>query len=458
MIMFYQTTVKSVTAGGVIDVQGKSLSLIGNKLVRVGDLIWTDGNVVFGHTPIRGGGILHAEPSGIPVLADDLRGYFNLSGDYKPYNIKGDTWIVNDKKIYAHDNNAAEIIDAEIADDGKILTVEKITQGDGELNAGVFDKFYSREGMVFVAWGSGSIYDSGGVYSGDALKDSDFCSDDGVISRNCTLIIKANGEPIQTIDVYREHIKPYEEAEDKRIAKHLQDGLLSYSVSDKWVTETNVEPLEWHYGTRARIDDFRISSNGSWHMLLSIVVVSRQKFYTDHFKVEYPVYYTGIFLKNRSSSGGVTSLYDSVTTVVDKEPLSAHFSGSRLTVASARTVSNSFRSYFQKDFYAVINLAEEPPANIWWKWMLDKIYTANNELVCDFSNIDNIENVDAHKWNMSITELKGGQYLIGIRKDKEREVDGALFKIATDGNIEQVGYGLKNFRLRELKRISKAKK
>ncbi|MBR2774358.1 MAG: hypothetical protein IKD73_05130 [Selenomonadaceae bacterium] len=50
--MFYQTQVKSIIQGGVIDVHGKELSIIGNKLVKKGDFVWTDGKVVFGHTPI----------------------------------------------------------------------------------------------------------------------------------------------------------------------------------------------------------------------------------------------------------------------------------------------------------------------------------------------------------------------------------------------------------------------
>ena len=65
---------------------------------------------------------------------------------------------------------------------------------------------------------------------------------------------------------------------------------------------------------------------------------------------------------------------------------------------------------------------------------------------------------DAHKWNMSFAELRGGQYLFGIRKDEEQKIDGALFKIDKDGNSEKVGSGLKNFRLRELKKISKARR
>ena len=58
---------------------------------------------------------------------------------------------------------------------------------------------------------------------------------------------------------------------------------------------------------------------------------------------------------------------------------------------------------------------------------------------------------------MSIVPLKNGKFLFGIRKDEEHEIDGALYKVDRDGTVEQVGNGLKNFRLRELKKISKSK-
>ena len=82
------------------------------------------------------------------------------------------------------------------------------------------------------------------------------------------------------------------------------------------------------------------------------------------------------------------------------------------------------------------------------KWQFGGISDADNKPVIGAILQD--EN-DAHKWNMSLATLKGGAYLFGIH-------DGALYKIDKDGNTKQVGGGLKNFRLRELKRIGKAKK
>ena len=142
--MFYQTQVIKLTRDGVIDVQGKKLSLIGNKIVKVGDYVWTDGKVVFGHTPIRGGGILYNEPSGIPILAQDdlsgneLRGYFSKNGKFKPYLIMSDSWITNSDKKFGHGIetfNNEEIIDAHFADDGdKIIVTNGIFQDSRTLN------------------------------------------------------------------------------------------------------------------------------------------------------------------------------------------------------------------------------------------------------------------------------------------------------------------------------------
>ena len=80
-------------------------------------------------------------------------------------------------------------------------------------------------------------------------------------------------------------------------------------------------------------------------------------------------------------------------------------------------------------------------------WQLDGIYNGNKQLF----DAGGIGGTDAHKWDMSFATFKGGDFLFGIHGD-------ALYKIGDDGNIEIVGDDLKNFRLRELKRISKAKK
>ena len=138
--MFYQTTVKSVGSGGVIDVQGRFLTFIGDLPVNEGDTVFTDGKVIFGHAPPKGSPAVFDQPSGIPVSGDEdssgeneLRGYFTTGGKYKKYSVKGDEWIVNNKKKFAHEDadtanlefNERKIIDVAFSDDGdEFITVD----------------------------------------------------------------------------------------------------------------------------------------------------------------------------------------------------------------------------------------------------------------------------------------------------------------------------------------------
>ena len=76
--MYYQTRIRKIySGGGAIDVQGKKLSFIGNLPVQEGDIVWTDGNVIFGHANIGDTPLISINAGGIPVLdGDTLQGYF----------------------------------------------------------------------------------------------------------------------------------------------------------------------------------------------------------------------------------------------------------------------------------------------------------------------------------------------------------------------------------------------
>ena len=117
--MFYATRVEAINNGSVTDSQGKILSFIGDLPVKVGDVVYTDGKVVFGHAPKRGSVFLPDEdPTGVPVLSEDLRGYFTVNGKYQKYKIAGEEWITNAKRTYRHDQ------------DGKSTVVEEEEQND----------------------------------------------------------------------------------------------------------------------------------------------------------------------------------------------------------------------------------------------------------------------------------------------------------------------------------------
>lgn len=102
-----------------------------------------------------------------------------------------------------------------------------------------------------------------------------------------------------------------------------------------------------------------------------------------------------------------------------------------------------FKFPVQDEYYAKFSNIEEDID----KWQLDGIFDARGEKVCkEFQ-----EPYNYHKSNLSFVPLKSGDGLFGIHNK-------SLYKIDRYGNSQQIGYGLKNFRLRELKKISKARR
>ena len=423
--MFFRTQLKTIGAGGAIDMQGRRLSFIGYLPAKAGDWVFTDGNVIFGNSPPKGSPTPATEqPSGIPVLSDDLRGYFTSRGKFKSYKIAGSDWIVNGEKNFAHDSDASNIIDAEIAYDGGIYTVEKIIEEIG----GTPDNDTFKEIVV----GGGTTF-----YSGDILENSDLCEDDGELSRKPIIIIKKDGKEILNIDIYR-HLQGFGEV----ISQKLDDY-----ESERGVLVVN-DILSKHFGTRTQIANFKMLSKDFWYMLVSNQTIARRVYRHKRENVEWVAIETQIDLVQLGSDGSTLYPFRSVSFY------STPPGHSPAIVAGELKVSDRYYFPIQGNFLAEIKFAEATPA-IWWSWALTKIYKGD-EQIADFS--DTLTTTDAHKWNMSLAELRGGQYLFGIHKDKEHEVGGALYKVGKGGNIEQVGTGLRNFRLRELKNISKARK
>ena len=90
------------------------------------------------------------------------------------------------------------------------------------------------------------------------------------------------------------------------------------------------------------------------------------------------------------------------------------------------------------------------------------VYHATAAYTCSFGSIYDKEgnpvvgNIfptvnNAHEWHTSFTPLKDGTFLFGAHGDN-------LYRLTSTGEFTQVGSGLKNFRLREMKNISRAKK
>lgn len=120
---------------------GKTLQFIGNLNAKAGDYVWTDGNVIFGHRPIRSIPHVTVDPAGIPVIyfeytsieSEDYilhRGYFDKNGNWKDYPIWGSVeiegsiaGIVNNKnKLYAI-ISAENLLDAEVDNKGNVYAI-----------------------------------------------------------------------------------------------------------------------------------------------------------------------------------------------------------------------------------------------------------------------------------------------------------------------------------------------
>ena len=117
----YQTVLRSVNGYTAIGANGERLQFVGNWYGRAGDTVWTDGNIIFGHSPLRASSTMMVLPNiGIPVLCDNLRGYFSPAGTWSAYDIAQKDWIVNNENTFfggSAEYDSATVLDVEISDD-----------------------------------------------------------------------------------------------------------------------------------------------------------------------------------------------------------------------------------------------------------------------------------------------------------------------------------------------------
>ena len=536
--MFYKTRIQSVSNGSVVDVNGRRLTFIGWLPVKAGDTVFTDGKVIFGNAPPKGSPAIFDEPGGIPVLGDkdsddnELRGYFNKQGKYKKYSIKGDEWIVNSDKIFKHDNDEDNIIDAEISDDGKLYTVVKKIVPISEPDES--EDFIFRYNGYFVTneyiWRDFDIPDytfsmidtgrkSQKLNFSIQAEDADFVNRDSEVLKSCELIISKDNK-----EAYRININDF----IKDLETELKESVYMGELSFKYFTP------EQHQKAHARLHNFKVFADGTWVALIgaefwaehsffyyggsyTIAVASSAvyknlllKIYSDkptEKVAEYAKFYPlwireyeiitntelkptpqfptntfpyqriigiGSFLRTVPAGMsveeyvkiyGINNVAGEIFAVFDDNGnYTIYGSWGVYTIWDSRFLPNApdydnptteivdeFNFPVQDDFQAKIkSIGEEIDM-----WQFGGVFDKDDKKVIGEIFPDK---TDAHKWNMSLAELKGGQYLFGIHKDEEQEIDGVLYKIDKDGNSEQVGEGLKNFRLRELKKISKAKR
>ena len=289
--MFYQTQIKSIGYGGAYDVSGKWLSFIGYLPVKVGDTVFTDGNIIFGNATPRGSAInfFLKHEMGVPVLAADLRGYFTQNGMYKPYAIAGENWIVNAKTIYSHDTDDSELIDAEIAidDDGNEIgfySVEKEIEQFADWDFSAHNVLYSRrrnrnsflhtyyslsiENLEALSTNSSYPITQSPLFTGANVeeKEFDFIKHDDII-KECTLTIRKRSAAPTAIN----------EVEIIKLSD-LMTNLEAFTHNKVNIT-INDHEFEDHTISLASILNFKINSDGSWVALIECKICAERTYY-----------------------------------------------------------------------------------------------------------------------------------------------------------------------------------
>jgi len=282
--MYYQTQVKKICdGGGVIDTQGQKLSFMGNLPVKIGDTIWTDGKVIFGHVTIHNTP-LTIMSSGIPVLGyGEFRGYLKpTTGDYKESKIVRDDWIVNNDKKFFHGKekiNGQKIIDAEISEDGDLYTV-----AEGFYRK---SKWISYNRYLYTLTMIASLDQIGKpdyashefpyhiLYSVDSYKgqklhlgvNNNFVLDNGekfAEDKDDDIIIYKNNKQISKFNLKKIADMAVEKAlsvKDKIMVQSKEEGIA--------LLNTQPPPDDFIASVYARIINLQIDKNGNWDAVIS---------------------------------------------------------------------------------------------------------------------------------------------------------------------------------------------
>lgn len=262
--MYYQTQVKKIRAGSVVDVNGKVLYSIGNFSCKEGDFVWTDGQFVFGHTPARSTPLIIFDNPGIPVSFVSARGYITKNNcTFKPYSISADDWIVNTDKNFASGNT--EIIDAEIDDNGDLWTV---TNGFYRFkSAPTFHNHLYTQGYRALRDNDTdfSIFQSVTPYIGQ-LFDYPAKSFNNIPAVNTNVVFYRNG--VQKLAL---NLKQYADLAEA-FALDAKDIIMSRSIKDNaavnW-TRQPAPPDDFIALSYAAVVSMHVSRNGDWDAIIS---------------------------------------------------------------------------------------------------------------------------------------------------------------------------------------------
>ena len=121
-----QRAIAKAVRGNQVLADGRWLTCIGNKNVKTGDLIWTDGRCVYGNQAEGGNSNVPILPAqGIPVFGiEGEYQYFAKGALHKAGSGKEHQNMLNDKKKYTFFNQGEYVLDAEFDADGNLYTLE----------------------------------------------------------------------------------------------------------------------------------------------------------------------------------------------------------------------------------------------------------------------------------------------------------------------------------------------
>lgn len=535
--MFYATKIVSVGNGYVVDARGNTLYFAGYLPVKVGDTVFTDGNIVFGNSKPKGSVITANEPSGIPVISDYLRGYFKLDGSFKQFNIKGDNWLVNDKKIYAHDGDDTNIIDAEIATDGLLFSA-LLEQDIDSCLISIFKNATLVEQINIYSLLANFINETLDAVNID-LEGLDFVSDDTSIHPSVSnfklspdgswsLLLSANISATRTwhyvntrwsFTFAKEHIRKfhvfdslptpseffamaYELIGDIGIDLDLESKMQVPSSAWRQLgLDINLDKytpiFSWNEST---LQTGSLTANSRWLLKFSssghVDKIAEKKWYEPTWIQQYsssnlfttsstqsipnppsdsskpyeeiiavtPGYSSSPFVTGSVKAVNVTGYVDGIPIAVDSGQ-EASFSQTEqsyyyLTSRRYRLASGEKLLPIHQDFDDIDNklrfftfpiqdgfeaLLENFNDNI-DSWRLAQIYAPDNNTVSYAFRYF----THAHKWNMAIAPLNNNQFIFAAHNN-------GLYLINPDRSFSLIDSGVKNFRLRTLKKIRKAK-
>lgn len=257
----YPVTVTG-TGEGCVFADGKTLRVIGNLLVRLGDTVYTDGRIVYGHSPVRQNVNVPTSIKGIPYIcySGSYNGALSLHGtkvarvdNYQDYHSKPSNWCYTHKgNFYTYwmqsENPSAQKFDTDDSSfyldmrvtDNAVYTAE-YTNSDlpyRGLTAKPASKTRSDTSFYAVNFylsEAGNYTPNNPQFIFNWLKpDYPSVGDGGRVYSNCGIRIRKNGQQTSMID-----LSSYQFALDK-----IKDYYASNDIYDSKLKR-------YHYGAYA---------------------------------------------------------------------------------------------------------------------------------------------------------------------------------------------------------------